>query len=282
MRKAFVRLLGPYVLLNAVVTAGAHPGPHHDIERLTAAIASEPTNLELYVERARNYRLDGNFAESLADCDRASALDSDQRGVWLERGLTLSAMRREAQAEDELSRFCESGAPTHEALAERGRIRERAGRSQPALADYAAALALDGNVQLYLDRGRLQESLGLLDDAASGYREGLAHRRGAATLRLALLRVEIAREKYDAALELIDESLGRSPVKTHWHLQRAEVFDAAGDAQRAQSTMLLELLPGQTGVAAYGRGLVPWDSVVLRGVSLNGPAVPKGRHGAPR
>jgi len=233
--------LGCSILLNIVLPARAHPGPHHDIERLTAAIALSPDDAALYIERARNYRLDGQVSASLADCDRAASLDGDERAIWLERGLTLAALGRDAEAEAELTQFCESGPPTYEALAERGRIRERSGRNEPALADFTAALGIDGNVQLYLHRGKLQESMGRIEDAAAGYREGLARRRGAAKLRAALLRVEIARQRYDAALALIDESLGRSAVKTHWHLQRAEVFDAAGDKQRAQRERLRSL-----------------------------------------
>ncbi|MHC4064783.1 MAG: tetratricopeptide repeat protein [Planctomycetota bacterium] len=217
-----------------VAPVAAHPGLHHDIERLTSALAEEPGRAGLWIKRAHHYRLDGRFSEALADLDRARVLDAGKLEICLHRGLTLSAMGRDAEAEAELSWFLQHGAGGVAAFAERARIRQRSGRSELALSDYSAAIALNRDVDLYLARGKLQESLGLLDEAAEGYRDGLASLGGGATIRSSLVRVEISRQRYDAALALIDEVLRRAPVKTEQYLLRAEVLEASGQSDQAR------------------------------------------------
>jgi tetratricopeptide (TPR) repeat protein len=221
--------------------AVAHPGPHHDIERLTSMIDRQPDAIGLRLERAMNYRWAGQYEESLVDCGHVRMLDPENRDVCLQRGLTFSAMKRDVEAERELSRFLEGGPGLFEAFAERGRIRERGGRHKLALSDYSAAIALERNVSLYLERGRLQELLEMWDAAAAGYRDGLVHRRGAVKILSALIRVEVARGRPEAALELIDQELGRSPIRTHWYLRRAEVFEASGQVKEARSERMRAL-----------------------------------------
>jgi tetratricopeptide (TPR) repeat protein len=88
---------------------------------------------------------------------------------------------------------------------------------------------------LYLSRGELHESLGHLEEAASGYREGLSRLGNAMLIKKGLIRVEMTRKRYDEVLTLIDDELDRASVKTEWHLRRAEVLVAMGKDQAAQS-----------------------------------------------
>ena len=212
----------------------AHPGLHHDIERLTGALAKEPGRADLWIKRSHHYRLDGKHSRALADLDHARALTPNNLDICMHRGLTLSAMGRDAEAEKELTRFLAGGVGSAAAFAARGRIREHDRRYGLALSDYSSAIALKKDVKYYLLRGRLQESLGRLDEAAAGYRDGLRHLGGAVTIRSPLIQVEIARGRYAAALALIDEGLSRVPVKTEGHLRRAEVFEACGQVERAR------------------------------------------------
>ena len=95
----------------------------------------------------------------------------------------------------------------------------------------------DEPLSIYLARGELQESLGLLDDAAAGYRAGLAQLRGAILVKLALIRVEIASKRYDQALEFIDQEIARAAVKTEWYLRRAEVLTTAHKKKEASQVL---------------------------------------------
>jgi len=238
-----------------VATAGqAHPGLHHDITAATQAIEKEPGRADLYVDRAFLERLDEELDLALADLDQARKLDAANVRVAAERGMTLSALRRDREADLELTRFITGGgtAPT---FAERAAVRERLGRHKESIADFGSAIALRPDVEYYVARGSLQESIGDLAGAAAGYRDGRAKLGNAVTLDLALIRVETARKRYAAAIALIDEQMGRAPVKTEWYLRRADVLAAAGRAKDARADRESALREADAAVARSGSGL---------------------------
>lgn len=222
-------------LAPAVEPALAHPGLHHEIERVTEALRRSPDRIDLLIERAHIYRLDDQPTASLLDLRHARTLDHDNPRIACELGFTLSAMGRDEEADAELTACLDVVTGHAAALAERGRVRSRTGRPAAAIEDFSAALRRRDDVDVYIARGRLQESMGRWQDAAVGYRTGLERMHGAVVLRLALIRVETARGRYDAALDLIDEVLPTVHVKTHWLLRRAEILDAAGRTQQAHA-----------------------------------------------
>jgi tetratricopeptide (TPR) repeat protein len=174
--------------------------------------------------------------------------------VAAERGMTLSALGRDREAEVELSRFVAAGgtAPT---FAERAKVRERLGRYNDAVSDYGSAIAFRPDIELYIDRGSLQESRGDLAGAAAGYEDGRKKLGDAVTLDLALIRVEIARKRFPAALALIDAQLDRAPVKTDWYLRRADVLAAAGRKDEALADRQAALREAEAAVDRNGSGL---------------------------
>jgi tetratricopeptide (TPR) repeat protein len=246
--------LGAVIVALAATAAAAHPGLHHDIAAASAAIEKEPGRADLYVDRAFLLRLDEELDAALADLDRARDLDATNLRVAAERGMTLSALGRDKEAEVELTRFVSHGgtAPT---FAERAKVRERLGRKREAVADLASAIALRPDIELYVARGELQESLGDLAGAADGYRDGRAKLGEAVALDLALIRVETGRKRYASALELIEEQLGRAPVKTDWYLRRAEVLAAAGRTKEAQADRETALLEADAAIQRTGSGM---------------------------
>ncbi len=206
----------------------AHPGAHDEARELSDALAKEPDRIDLRLRRGECYRQEGRLADSLADFDRVRQLAGESRVVSLERGLTLSAMRRDEEAEAELTDYLSTANPRAIAYAERAQVRRRHHRIAEAIDDYASAIALRPNVEWYVTRGRLQESLGKLEDAAKGYRDGLSRCDGAVAIRLELIRLESSRNHFDDAIALIDGILSQADVKTDWYLRRAEINAAAG------------------------------------------------------
>jgi tetratricopeptide (TPR) repeat protein len=241
----------------------AHAGLHIDIDRATRALALDPENADLYARRAHYYRLGGHLEESLADLEHGRELEPGNRAVTVGLGLTLSALGRDAQAEAELNRFITTGGRSVRAYSERGEIRARNGRFEEAIDDYSKAIEIQHDVELYLRRGALQEAIGELDAAATGYAEGLRNLGGAVTLRLAVIRVETDRGAYGSALAYIDEELERVPVKTSWYLRRAEVLQAAGKTSEAELALNLALAEANqviekraTGIHLFSRAKV--------------------------
>jgi tetratricopeptide (TPR) repeat protein len=245
---------GVVLVALAASAVAAHPGLHHDIASATAAIDKEPTKADLYVERAYLLRLDEEYDAALIDLERARRLDPTDLRVAAERGMTLSALGEDAEAESELTRFLRQGgtAPT---FAERAKVRERLGRKTDAVSDYTSAIALRPDIELFVARGTVQESLGDLAGAASGYREGRAALGDAVALDLALIRVETSRKRYASALELIDVQLGRASVKTDWYLRRADVLAAAGRTTEAAIDREAALREADAAVQRTGSGL---------------------------
>jgi tetratricopeptide (TPR) repeat protein len=247
------RFCGVLVAL-AATAAGAHPGLHHDIASATAAIDKEPTKADLYVERAFLERLDEEFDAALIDLEKAQRLDPANLRVAAERGMTFAALGQDADAEAELSRFVLHGgtAPT---FAERAKVRERLGLKREAVGDYTAAIALRPDIELYIARGALQESIGDLKGAAAGYMEGRAKLGDAVTLDLPLIRVETSLRRYAEAVAVIDAQLLGASVKTDWYLRRADVLTAAGRTKEAQADREAALREANAAVLRTGSGL---------------------------
>lgn len=223
----------------------AHSDIDPDIQELTEELKEEPNNVELLIRRGQTYRTNGQYLESLQDLDQAWLLDRDNRLIVLERAMTLSALKRDKEAEAALDEFLRD--PSHSkrmfALAERAFIRARTGRTALAIADFTSTIELQPTIELFLTRGRLQESLGQYEAAAAGYQEGLSKLGNAILLKKALIRVLLAQNQYGQALGLVNQEAARSPVKTPWHLQKAEILDKMGqpeESRRAHAQALSE------------------------------------------
>jgi predicted Zn-dependent protease len=210
-----------------------------EVAGLTELLNKDPNNVDLLKQRAALLRLEQRHSESLGDLDRARLLEPNHREIGLRRAQTLSALRRDQDAEVELEVFLklETGRARVFALAERGHINARAGRTGPAIADFTAAIAIEPALDLYLARGKLQEAMGQQGAAAAGYQNGISRLGRAASLTTALIRLQIAQGQFPAALSLIDGELARSPIKTLWLLRRAEVLAAMGQAAEAESEL---------------------------------------------
>lgn len=260
---SFVVVLVSGVLL-LVAPAFAHRGLDPDIQELTEELAKDPNDVKILLRRAWSYRKNGEFSKSLADVDRANQLNLGNQEILFERGLTLSAMRRDVEAEEVLSRFLEEGAAKvggkiadrilrtpsgkistrtsdknllQTALVERAHVRKRRNKAGLAIEDFSAAIKIRPSMHLYLSRGRLQESLGQFNQAAAGYREGLARVGSALPLKESLIRVDIERQQYSQVLRQIDQELARASVKTHWYLRRAEILDVMGKEKASQEAL---------------------------------------------
>jgi tetratricopeptide (TPR) repeat protein len=218
--------------------ATAHQGFDPEIAELTEDLTKDPDSVELLIRRGQVYRSYGKFTESLQDLEQAWLLDRENREVAFQRGLTLSAMGRNQEAEAALDNFLqeEVGQKQAIALAERAAIRARTGRPELAIEDYTAVLVIQQTGELYLLRGKLQVSLGRLEEATVGYQEGIAKLGDSVLLKKGLIEIRIAQGKFDQALVLIDEQMTRTQVKIPWLLQRAEVLGQMGQGEAARKT----------------------------------------------
>lgn len=211
----------------------AHPGLHHDIQEISRSLALEPDRGDLLIRRARLLRLDARFLDALADLDHALLVSPDAAQLDLERGLTLSALRRDSEADAALTRHIEHGRASTDAYIERGHIRARGSHPETALADYSTALEQNPTVDIVVAKARVLESIGRVDEAAKDLSSGMKQLRGPVVIRDELIRIETIRKRFDVAIALIDEVIEKAAVKTEWYLRRGDVLRIAGDHNKA-------------------------------------------------
>ena len=236
-QKRRVLLWAMLVSAGAAGPSFAHTALSLDIARISGQLRNDPDRVDLLLRRGRLFRFDGNPLASLADLNRAGRLAPDRWDVVFERAMTLGSLNRDSAAERELTRCLALHRSLAVAYAERGKIRIRTGRQAAGIADLCRAIEMKPEIGWYLLRGRLQERPGELDAAAAGYRDGLGKLTGAVLIRLSLVRVDVARGKYDDALGVIDPVLRQAQIKTEWYLRRAEVLAAAGRSEQARGDL---------------------------------------------
>jgi tetratricopeptide (TPR) repeat protein len=207
-----------------------------EVAELTERLSKDPSNVGLLKQRAALLRSEQRFSDALNDLDRARLLDPNDHEIRVQRGITLSALRRDREAESEFDSYLklETAQSRAIALAERGHIRARTGRPELAITDFTDAIAIRPALDLYLARGTVQESTGQLGAAAAGYQDGILRLGRAIQLLTALIRVQVQQGEFQSALTLINNELPRTPIKTLWLLSRAEVLSAMGQAAQAQ------------------------------------------------
>ncbi len=218
--------------------ASAHQGFDPEIAELTEDLATNPESVDLLIRRGQVYRSYGKYSKSLTDLDQAWLLDPNNEIVAIQRGLTLSAMRQNKEAEETFNFILQktTGQKRAMVLTERAAIRARTGRPKLAIKDFSAVLVIQQTAELYLMRGKLQESLGRLEEAAAGYHEGITKLGNSVLLKKRLIEIRIAQGQFNQAIGLIDEQISRAQVKMPWLLQRANVLTQMGQSDLAGTT----------------------------------------------
>lgn len=260
--------------------AAAHPGPHHDIERLTRLLEGGPPRAEWHVERGMLYRLEGENTRALADLNAALRFQPGVLTAMLERGLTLMALRRDAEADAQLTQYLEGGGRSAAAYAARAELRGRGGEPDAAIADYRSALSCSPDPELYLQLGRLCESRGRPQEAAAAYREGLSRLGSPVVLRNELIQIDIRVRNFDEAHQLIDAALAQTPFKAELLLFRAEALAAAGRPDDARAARADAVREAQRAVAR--RGTLMHRQILARALAAAGDGAAVARAAPPR
>ncbi|MFZ8886596.1 MAG: tetratricopeptide repeat protein [Steroidobacteraceae bacterium] len=228
----------------------AHDDLARQLERLDRAIGTDPTEVELYLQRAALHHAHQDTAAALADLTRAEALNPANAGIWLLRGRVLLESGQASLALPALERCLDLQPGDGLTLALRARARSQTGDPAGAEADYAAAtasLARPGP-ELVLERSQNLQSAGRSREALAVLDEGLRELEGAAALWEAALALEIQMGRWTEALARFDTPLQRPGSRAALLARRAQVFDLAGQPEaatldRRQALEELDALP---------------------------------------
>ncbi len=225
----FLFLLFPLLL-------AAHEGLHEQIVEVTRQIDQNPKNPELYIKRGELYRVHREWKAALADYDRAKRLEPELAVVDLCEGrLHLDAGSPEL-ATAPLDRFLAANPDHAEALLTRARALVKLGKLLEAIRDFSNALKNDVRPELYLERSQAMLAAGPdhANEALAGLDEGIRKLGPVVTLELAAIDLELSRQRYDLALQRLEEVAFQSERKETWLARRGEILEKAGRSEEAR------------------------------------------------
>jgi tetratricopeptide (TPR) repeat protein len=238
-----------WLLVAAVLPAGAHGDLHERIVALDAQIQQEPRNAELRFQRGEVYRLHHEWDLALADLAGVERLDATRTGTKLARARIKLAMGRAAEAKAWADQFLTLQPEHAEALIVRAQINMKLGRAYAAANDYAWALRRmpQPMPDHFIEQARLIAGAGRADLALRGLDEGIARLGQLATLQLAAIEYERQRGDFSAALIRLDQIMAVNTVKEPWLAVRGEVLEQAGRLHEAREAFHAML----EGIAQY-------------------------------
>lgn len=199
------------------LAVAAHPGAHEAVVHFSELIEQNPQRQSLYIERGIAYSNDGQYAEALADFQRATTL-GEPVVVSFDIGVVYYRMGEFATArryfDEFLARF-----PEHTACLEyRARLARDAGDYESAVADFKRIFALQDNSNPghYISAARMLTTNPVqgVDAALDLLDQGMGQLGVVAQLQEYAIQLESQRGNYTAALtrlETLQPALGTSP-----------------------------------------------------------------------
>jgi tetratricopeptide (TPR) repeat protein len=262
--------------------AVAHPEIELQIAELDREIAAHPGQAELYLRRGELHRIHQSWAEAEADFATARSAAPDLAVVDFHLGRMLLDAGRVAEAKETLDRFL-AREPAHvEGLATRAQALAELGRHRAAAEDLTRAIAAvpeSGRPKpsYYLDRARALERTGQLDEAVRGLDEGLLRLGQPVTLQLYAIELDLARDRYDAALARLDRIAAASERQESWLVRRAEILERAGRGEAAKQAYsdalaVIHALPAGRRSNRAVRRLEESATAALARLAASGPA----------
>ena len=224
---------------------------HEDIEiqvaEITRRMRMEPETATLHLRRAELHRLHRDWPAALADYRNAIELDPDLRIVHLSIGRLFLDADLPAPALVALDRFIASVPEHAEAHLLRARTFLKLERRLEAAAEFTRGIDLGWTrsgsrgprPDDYLDRARALASEGgeHVDAALRGLDDGARKLRGAISLQLLALDIEVAHRRWDAALDRLSAIEILSPRKEKWLARRGDVLLEAGRPREARQAL---------------------------------------------
>jgi tetratricopeptide (TPR) repeat protein len=242
----FSRLAWIVVLCIAFPIVGfGHGDLHERIAVVTSEIKQQPANAELYLKRGELHGLHAEWKEAESDFDKAEKLDPKLVTVSLARSRVSLARNRFKEAQTDVERFL-SAYPNH-SIALIVRARALTGQKQFAESARAWATVIEKadhpDVEHFYERARVLVAAGpeQTDAAIKTLDEGLAQLGNVPTLGLYAVQLEVARKRYDAALERLDAMMPRTGRKETWLELRGDILASAGRKEEAEKTYIKAL-----------------------------------------
>jgi tetratricopeptide (TPR) repeat protein len=242
----FTRWLLVALMLTCPGTLLAHGPLHEQIAEVTARIAREPSNGELYLKRGELHRAHKEWTAALADYAIAERLNPALDAVDLCRGLALSGAGRPMRAKVAFDRFLARHPDHVRARVGRARALASLGQHSDAAADFTRAIAINTGAppEYYLERAQLFVRAGRPAEALRSLDEGIATLGPLIALEAIAIELELDAGHFDAALSRLDRAWRGAARQDSWLLRRGEILERAGrhaDARESYARALVAL-----------------------------------------
>lgn len=241
IRRMFLTLAVLLIAL-APLSLRADEEVDEEIEELTALLAAQPENAELYLERGELYRQVENWDAALADYERAQKLDPALYVIDFARGRLYLETGRAPRAKTALDRFLEKFPNHAEARMMRARALVQMRQTVAAIADYDVAIAQSAppSPDLYHERAKAIADLGPKRtlDAIASLDEGITRLGAIVSLQMHAIDLELSSRRFDQAVARLETISNRSARKEYYLLRKGEILQKAGrhnDAKAAWS-----------------------------------------------
>jgi tetratricopeptide (TPR) repeat protein len=233
-------IIGVYIIVISPAASLAHEEPHLQIEKLTQRIKLDPANADLYLTRGELHRVSSHWNLALADFDRVAELSPDFETIDFYRGRLMFDAGWIHRAKDTLNHFLDAYPNHTQGLIIRGRVLRKLARPLEAALDYSRALTLASSPgpDLFVERAQALCEAGdeHLDAAVEGLDEAIRRLGPLVVLTSMAIDLEVKRNRYDAALDRLDQVLAQLARKERWLVRRAEILQKAGRMEEARAT----------------------------------------------
>jgi len=220
-------------------TAHAHPSETDALKHLDARLKSQPSQVELHLERAEHLLQLQRPHQALA-ATRSAGLGSSRAHLLAARAHVQLKAHTAALASLEQA----ISLNPHSAGARwlRAELFEQAGALPQAEADLVALLRQHPRSApgAYLRLGRVQSAQGEADKALSTLHSGL-QASGAQVLRRALVQTALRHDRPNAALRALPALISASKYPVEGLLMKAQAQERLGQTARATKTLKLAL-----------------------------------------
>jgi tetratricopeptide (TPR) repeat protein len=225
-------------LVAGPVAVRGHSDLDEQVAELTARIKMEPAKAELLLRRSEAHRWHAEFGLALVDVEAAAQLQPGWAKVSLVRALTYHAAGQPAEAMAAVQELLKLEPAHADGLLLRARCHLKLGQPVNAAADYSAALVAFAapSPDLFVERARMQASLGRLGEAVKGLDEGLARLGSVPALQQLAIEYERQQTDFDGALARVEKLMAQAPVKEPGLVLKAEVLEQAGRLKEARET----------------------------------------------
>lgn len=221
---------------------GTHGDLHERIAILTARLAADPNNVDLYLDRADLHRQHADFANMSADLRRAEALGAKSSALLRIEAASLVDRSEWKAALDLLNRSELALDPT--LLLQKAKALRLSGQLGNAIKTVDDLIAIEPRAgpEIYLLKSnwQLESKPEDLDTALSILLDGLS-RSPSLALELRALEIELLLKRHAEALVRIDRIAAPAQRKDRWLEKKAEILDAAGQPDAARDVRSLAL-----------------------------------------